>query len=75
MDGTVPGYFNCRCVEAGLQAALALGSQINLVSFFDRKVRGVSVSRVLVHVIQGDQVCNGRCVKAAKSLKGLSRRL
>jgi hypothetical protein len=27
-----------RCVEAGVVTALALGSSINMVSFFDRKV-------------------------------------
>ncbi len=32
-------FFTLRCVEAGVVTALALGSSINMVSFFDRKVR------------------------------------
>jgi hypothetical protein len=32
-------FFTLRCVEAGVVTALALGSFINMISFFDRKVR------------------------------------
>lgn len=39
-DASIPGtlpVLNRRCVEAGVMTALALGSQVNKVSFFDRK--------------------------------------
>ena len=36
ISGTLP-VLNRRCVEAGVSTALALGANINTVSYFDRK--------------------------------------
>ena len=40
LDASIPGtlpVLNKRCVEAGVQTALALDSNINSISMFDRK--------------------------------------